>query len=997
MSAYRLDKGGRIDRARPVPFRFNGRDYSGFAGDTLASALLANGLSTVARSFKYHRRRAIAASGFDEPNAIVQLEEGAQTVPNLKATLIELYDGLSARSTNAWPNVEFDLLSVNGAFKRFLPAGFYYKTFTWPNWGFYEPWIRKAAGLGVSPQAADPDIYDKRYAECDILVIGGGPAGLFAAQTACRSGARVMLVHGQAELGGGLATNPARAGVMPEEEKWAEKTSLELSAAPRARVLTRTTAFGYYDHNLIGLIERLTDHLPLGERKGPRQRLWKVRARLVILATGAMERPLAFAGNDLPGVMLAGGGADYAARYGVAPGRRVVIATNNDSGYDSARVLMKAGVTVAGVVDARSALTGAARDIQADGLPISTNAVVTRARGGRKIQAAEIRTLDGAGRVATGEARLMECDCLLMSGGWSPAVHLFSQSGGKLRFDEETQAFVPGKSLQRQISIGAAAGEFDLAGALASAGRQCAAALSDLGFRASAPDLPRLVARERTPVRPVWRLRGEGVDASGANTWIDFQNDVTAADVELAARENYQSVEHVKRYTTLGMGTDQGKTSNVNGIGVLAAARGVSAPQVGVTTFRPPFEPVSIGAFAGRRTGNRFSPLRRLVAHDRHEGLNARMDEYGGWLRPAFYPRPGEDEAAAVKREVKAVRGGVGVFDASSLGKIEVFGPDAAAFLDRVYVNTMATLPPGRCRYGVMLDDNGVVFDDGVLARFAEDHFLVGATSAHATAVAEMLQEWLQCEWPDLDVVTQDVSTAWCVVNVAGPQARAVLSKLGLDIDLSADAFSHMRVRNAMLGEVPCRLQRVSFTGELSYELAAPSGFGDSLFEAIMTAGQEFSITPFGIEALSVMRMEKGFLHVGTDTDGMTLPQDIGFARALEKKKSDFIGRRSAMRPDGVRADRRQLVGLKAMDESRALPVGGHVVNAADAPPVRSQGWVTSSAWSPTVGAPVALGLVERGRARIGEEVDILDLTGVRRAVLTAPCFYDPKGERMHG
>jgi sarcosine oxidase subunit alpha len=954
MSGYRLNTGGLIDHSQRVRFSWGGQPFEGHPGDTLASALLANGVDIVGRSFKYHRPRGILGAGLEEPNAIVQLGDGATTIPNRKATEVELFDGLSASAVNAWPSPELDLMAVNGLVKRFIPAAFYYKTFTWPHWRWFEPAIRRAAGLGRAPEVADPDRYDQRHAHVDLLVVGGGLAGLAAALAAGKAGRQVLLVEGDALMGGAIF-GPDAVALRAEVQRLAA----ELNALPNVTCKTRTLAVGYHDHNLVSLVERLTDHLPEHARRGPRQRLWKVRAQDVVLATGVIERPLVFDGNDLPGVMLASAAGLTLERHAVAPGRRVVLATNNDRAWSAALALAEAGVAVAAILDARTAvepaLLAAAR---AAGIAVETGTSVAAALGRRAVTGVRTTRLDAGGH-AIGEGRRIACDCLLVSGGWNPAVHLHSQAGGSLGWDDGLQAFVPTHQPQPCRSVGAAAGDLDLS------------------------------------IRPLWQVAREGA-APSPSAWVDFQNDVTAADVALAHREAFRSVEHLKRYTTLGMASDQGKTSNVNGLAIMGSLQGKAPAEVGTTRFRPPYDPSTMGAYAGHRRGDLLKPIRRLPAHAIHAALGAMFEDYGPWRRPAFYPRPGEREAAAVAREARAVRQSAGLFDASPLGKIEVKGPDAATLLDRIYVGTMFTLKPGRCRYGLMLNEHGIVFDDGVVARIAEDHFLVGTTSGHASAVQALFQEWLQCEWTDLAVATEEVTQGWAVMNVAGPNARTILQSLETDIDLSADAFPHLAHREGRIEGVPCRIQRVSFSGELSFEVAVPTRYGPALHARLMAAGAPFGITPFGIEALMVLRTEKGFLHVGSDTDGMTLPQDIGFGGPVTAKKTDFVGRRSCLRLDGQRADRRQFVGLESLD-GRLLPVGGHVLKPDEAAPARSQGWVTSSVHSPALGRPHALGMIEAGRARMGEEVQVWDLGTGYRARIVDPCAFDPYGVRMNG
>ena len=973
MSGFRLGNGNGIDRTKRLSFIWAGKRYAGYAGDTLASALMANGVSIIGRSFKYHRPRGLIAAGLEEPNAIVQLETGDATIPNVKATQVELYDGLVAGPVNATPSVDFDLMAVTGLFKRFIPAAFYYKTFIWPHWHWFEPSIRKAAGLGKAPGAPDPDMYEHRFAHTDILVVGSGAAGLAAAAAAAKGGETVLLVEAEAELGGGLLAETGKVeGLHPLA--WRDGMLAALSDLSNVTVMSRTMAFGFYDHGLVGLAERLTDHLAPSTRRGLRQRLWKVRTKRVILATGAFERPIAFAGNDLPGVMLASAAQTYALRYGAAPGQRIVVATNNDSAYAAAFALSDAGVDVEAIIDSRTEAGNVAMGAAERGIPTFMNATPLKAKGWRRVRNVVV------GRVAGGAVlRAIACDTVLMSNGWNPAVHLHSQSGGSLAFAPALQAFLPSRSVQAAINVGAAAGIFHTQAAIDS-GRAA-------GFGHEAP------APFGTPVGP--NLHFADGDALAAKAWVDYQNDVTVGDVQIAARENFRSVEHLKRYTTLGMASDQGKTSNVTGIHILSSLLGKEPQAIGTTKFRPPFDPVPIGSFAGRSVGDNLMPLAHTAAHGAAVLAGAHMENYGTWRRAAFFPREGETEQAAIAREVLAVRNGVGLFDASPLGKVEVKGPDAAEFLQRVYVNSVRTLKVGRCRYGLMLTEHGIVYDDGVFARIAEDHFLVGTTSGHAAAITDILQEWLQCEWTDLKVLVENVTTAWAVMNIAGPKARDVLQAVGTDIDLSREAFPHMCYREGLVGGVAARVERVSFSGELSYEVAVPWRYGRALWDSMMRAGASYGITPFGIESLMAMRIEKGFLHVGSDTDGTTMPQDVGFGAAIAKKPDDFIGRRSTMRPDGLRADRRQLVGLEPLDKGGAFNPGAHVLATGAVAPAATEGWVTSSVHSPTLNKPVALALVERGGKRLGEIVQVWSLGSGRPALIVDPRFFDPAGERL--
>jgi len=976
MSAMRGPGGVTIDRGKNLNFTWEGRPYRGFAGDTLASALVANGVSVIGRSFKYHRPRGLIAAGLEEPNAIVQLELGNQTIPNVKATQVELYEGLVAGPVNARPSVNFDLMAVNSLFKRFIPAAFYYKTFMWPDWHLFEPSIRKAAGLGIAPEERDPDTYEHKFAHVDVLIIGSGAAGLAAAEaaTSVAGNERVLLVEADVEFGGGVlsATQPI-GGMSPMD--WRAAALARLAAKPNLVMLNRAMAFGFYDHGLVAIHERLTDHLPLEKRSGPRQRLWKVRSRSVVLATGAFERPIAFSGNDLPGVMLASAAQTYVRRFGAIPGNDVVVCTNNDSAYAAAFALQDAGSTVRAIVDTRDHGGPHGVEARARAINIILGHAPHKASGRRRVSELRIASLDGR------HTRRLGCDTVLTSDGWNPAVHLHSQSGGALAYDDALRTFLPAKPAQDTISVGAAAGIFDTQAAIA-------AAHAVVRGEIAPPVAP-------VPVGPTRHI-ADG-DADAATSWVDFQNDVTVGDVQLAARENFRSVEHLKRYTTLGMASDQGKTSNISGIHALAGLIGKAPEKIGTTKFRPPFDPVTIGAFAGRARGADLMPLAQPPAHDAQLALGAHVEPYGGWLRAAYFAPGGESEEQALEREVDAVRNRVGLFDASTLGKIEVKGPDAAEFLQRMYVNGVRNLKVGNCRYGLMLNEHGIVYDDGVFARLADDHFLVGTTSGHAAAIADMFLEWLQCEWTDLRVVVENVTTSWAVMNVAGPHARTVLAEVGTDIDLSAEAFAHMTFRTGTVGNVSARIQRVSFTGELSYEISVPWRYGASLWNELMRCGAKFGIAPFGVEALMVMRVEKGFLHVGSDTDGTTYPQDLGFGGIIAKKPDDFVGRRSIMRREATRTNRRQLVGLEVTDGAGPLVVGAHVLGRDELKTRATQGWVTSSVQSPTLGRPIAMALIERGIERIGEAVRIWHLNTERSAKIVDQRFYDPAGKRVHG
>ena len=1000
----RLAQGGRIDRDAPLGFTFDGRRYQAYAGDSLASALLANGVHLVGRSFKYHRPRGILSAGAEEPNAVVQLESGASTQPNLKATQIELYGGLSASSVNRWPSVSFDLGEINDRLGRLIPAGFYYKTFMWPRrlWRAYEYVIRHAAGLGRAPSGPDPDHYEKMQVHCDVLVVGGGPAGLAAALAAGRTGARVILADEQNEYGGALLGSREGIDDAPATA-WVEMAVAELEAMPEVRLLDRSTVFGYYDHNFLGILERVTDHLgPAAPPNLPRQRLWRVRARQVVLATGAIERPLVFADNDRPGVMLAGAARCYVNRYAARPGRRAVLFINNDGAYHAALDLAAAGVEVAAVVDLRPEPSGVlARDARETGIEVLGGQAVVAVHGAKRVRAVEVMDLNEAGDGVRGEARRLDCDLVLMSGGWNPAVHLFSQSGGKLRFDQEQACFVPGESRQAERSAGAAGGAFALADCLAEGRAAGVAAAADAGFRkrGRARKLPRAHKPEVAPPRHLWLVPSVAPAGRGAKHFVDFQTDVTTADIALAAREGYRSIEHVKRYTTLGMGTDQGKIGNIHGLAILSHALGADIATVGTTTFRPPYTPVTYGALGGRDIGRLADPVRKTPMHHWHERVGAVFENVGQWKRPWYYPQPGESMDDAVRRECLAVRNAVGLLDATTLGKIDIQGADAVALLNRIYTNAWSGLEVGRCRYGMMLGEDGMVMDDGVTARLGETHFLMTTTTGNAAQTLAWLEEWLQTEWPELEVCLTSVTEHWAVATIAGAGARRLLAELTPDIDLRPRAFPFMSWREGTVAGIPARVFRISFTGELSFEINVPANYGMGLWTAVTTAGEEYGLTPFGTEAMHVLRAEKGYIMFGQETDGTVTPVDLGMEWIIAKNK-DFIGRRGLRRPDTLREDRKQLVGLETDDPEEVLPEGAQIVaERRSRPPMAMIGHVTSSYYSARLGRSIALALVEGGRKRHGESVHLPLLLDGRSASATIcdPRFYDPEGHRLDG
>jgi sarcosine oxidase subunit alpha len=1005
----RTAHGGRIDRSRSLPFTFDGRPYTGFAGDTLASALLANGVHLMARSFKYHRPRGVLGAGAEEPSALVAVRrDAARYTPNLRATQVELYEGLEAHSQNRWPHLAFDIGAVNDLLAPFIPAGFYYKTFMWPQRAWkvlYEPRIRAAAGLGRAPTQADPDHYATRFAHCDVLVVGGGPAGLAAAMSAAAAGARVMLCDEQPEFGGSLLCDDPHAAPSIESRpaaRWLTETLVALSANSRVTLLPRTTAFGYFPHNLLGLNERLTDHLADPPPQLPRERQWQVRAREVVLATGAIERPLVFPGNDRPGIMLAGAARTWLHRYGVLPGMRAVVVTAADEAYAAALELQEAGIFVASIADVRAGGERlCAAQARAAGIPVVSGATVLGTSGRRRVNAIELACLED-GTVSSTQTQ--PCDLVLMSGGFTPSVHLFSQSRGRVAWHEDLQAFLPGAPAERVRSAGACRGVFELSAAIADGATAGTAAARE----ATAPGRTGVnpaAALSRSADLPAIPTTSGVAGFTGAlpqpprargRAFVDWQNDVTTKDLALATREGFRSIEHIKRYTTTGMATDQGKTSNLNALGVVARSLGRAIPEVGLTTFRMPYTPVTFGSFAGPARGALFDPVRTTPMHEWARANGAVFEDVGLWKRARHFPRGSESMHAAVARECRAVREGCGIFDASTLGKIEVVGKDAVTFMNRLYVNNWTNLAVGRARYGVLLRDDGFIYDDGVVARMCEDRFHVTTTTGGAPRVLALMEDYLQTEWPELSVWLTSTTEQWAVIALQGPSARRVLADL-VDIDIAADALPHMSAASGQICGVPMRLFRVSFTGELGFEVNVPADFGLAVWEAIWDAGQAHGMTPYGTESMHVLRAEKGYIIVGQDTDGTVTPEDAGLSWAIGKNKPDFVGKRSLQRPAMLAPDRRQLVGLLTSDPGRVLDEGSQLLEQPNVrSPRRPLGHVTSSYYSAVLGRSIAMGFLSGGRARLGQTLYVPGDAGAVPVQVTTPVFYDPEGKRLH-
>ncbi len=994
--ANRVAGKGRLSPAKTAAFTFDGKNYNAMEGDTLASALLANGIHLVGRSFKYHRPRGILGAGPEEPNALMGIaRDNARFQPNVRATCQEVFDGMIATSQNRFPTLEFDIGAVNDGLGRFFPAGFYYKTFMWPRSAWekiYEPVIRKAAGLGASPTEEDPDHYANRFAHCEILVIGGGASGLTAAKTAAKSGKRVMIVDENALMGGGLLSDATVTIDKKSGADWAADTIAELEAMDNVTVLSRTTAFGYYNHNMVTLAQRVSEHMARPDPDLPRERMWQVRADRVILATGAIERHLVFADNDRPGIMIASAAGTYLNQYGVKPGSNVAVYTSCDSAWPVAFDLKQAGVNVPAIIDIRQnpddVLLARAAEL---GIRVLKGHAVTGTSGRLRVKSIDVEPVNGV------SAETIAVDCLLMSGGWTPSVHLFSQSRGRVRFDDETGTFLPDIYMEDCTSVGCCNGTFDMEAALEEAAAAALEASKLVGGKAIKARVSKVANGVSMTGFYTGSCKSAGPD-DFTKAFVDFQNDVTAKDIRLAVREGFQSIEHVKRYTTTGMASDQGKMSNMHGLAIAAEMLNKPIPEVGLTTFRSPYTPVTFGTLVEHNTGELFDVTRRTPMYDWAEQNGAVFEDVGNWKRAWYFPKPGEDMHAAVNRECKMTRGAAGIFDASTLGKIEVVGPDAVKFMNMMYTNPWDKLGVGRCRYGIMCREDGFIYDDGVIARIEENRFHVTTTTGGAPRVLNMMEDYLQTEFPEWKVWLTSTSEQWAVIAVQGPKAREIIEPLVEGIDLSAEAMPHMSMRNGKIAGVPTRLMKVSFTGEAGFEINLPADYGQAVWDAIWNRGAPMGLTPYGTEAMHVMRAEKGYIIVGQDTDGTVTPQDAAVGWAIGKNKTDFVGIKGLQRPDLVAKGRRQLVGLKTLDPKVVLEEGAQVVDDPNHPvPMPMIGFVTSSYWSECLDHSIAMGVIENGHSRMGETVHIPMPDEIIKAEICSPVFYDKEGGKING
>jgi len=992
---FRLDKIGLINRNKKISFKFNGKKYFGYEGDTLASALIANGVHLVGRSFKYHRPRGFFGAGVDEPYAIVQLYRNNEIEPNVRATEQELFDGLEAKSVNCWPNVNFDIGAINNFLNKFIPAGFYYKTFMWPKsfwYKFYEPFVRKAAGFGVASTKHDQEKYEHKYEYCDLLVTGSGPSGLASAYAAAKNGAKVILAEDKPRFGGSLLTSEANIGNQSGKE-WADKIVTELKEMSNVIVKNRAQVFGYYDHNMLVMLERLSDHLPKSKKYSPKQRLWYIRAKEVVISSGSIERPLVFGNNDTPGVLLTSAAKEYLKVYGVLVGKKPLIFTNNDSAYETAIEFKKNGIDPL-VLDTRvnpkSEIIDEAKSLN---INVKFSYVVIAAKGYKKVKSAEIAKISEDKKIL-GQIENINCDCICVSGFWTPTIHLTSQSGNKTKFNKEIDAFVPSQSKQEETTVGSASGVFTLEETLKTSfevGHRLSKKITNKDNKVLVPQVAEKKSTQHDKFWCVPLSKGKKY-----KRFLDFQNDVAVSDVELALREGYRSIEHVKRYTTLGMATDQGKTSNLNGLQLVSNVENKIVPDVGHTTFRPPYTPVTIGAIVGREVGKHSKPTRKSPMHLWHEKNNAVFVDAGVWLRPRYYKQENETLFDASKREAAHVRKNVGVCDVTTLGKIDIKGPDAVELLNRVYTNAWLKLPVGKARYGVMLREDGIVMDDGTTTRISENHYHMTTTTAQAANILSHLEYYLQVVWPELNVNVVSTTEQWAGAAIAGPKSRDVLQKLFPDINVSNEGLPFMGYVEGNLFGVYARIFRISFSGELAYEVNVESDNGNFMWEKIIEIGKDFQIQPYGTEALSTLRIEMG--HVaGSELDGRTIPYDNSLEGLLSKKK-DFIGKRSLNRAAFIAEDRQKVVGVVPLDKKTSIPEGSHLVKDANAKlPNPKLGHISASCWSVEHNNPFSLAILHDGKNMIGQKLFALSPLKSKSipVEIVSSHYVDPKGERV--
>ena len=992
---FRLNKEGLINRNKKISFTFNGKKLFGYEGDTIASALIANGIHLVGRSFKYHRPRGFFGAGVEEPNAKLQVEFNGHSEPNVNATEMELVEGLSATSQNCWPSVNFDIGAINNFLKMFFPAGFYYKTFMWPKsfwYKIYEPFIRKAAGLGVASIEKDKERYEHKFEYCDLLVTGSGPSGLASAYAAAKNGAKVILAEDKPRFGGTLLTDDVSIDNLSGKD-WAEKIITELKSMPNVTVKNRSQVFGYYDHNMLVMFERVSDHLEKKSKFTPRQRLWYIRAKETILSTGSIERPIVFGNNDTPGIFLSAAAKEYMKVYGVLVGKKPLIFTNNDSAYETALEFKKNNVEPI-ILDTREEHSSELIDeAKSKGIDIRFSHGVIVANGYKKVKSAKIGKLN-KDKNSFEKIETVDCDCICVSGFWTPSVHLASQSGNKLKYEEKIDAFIPDKKKQHETSVGAANGSFTLEESLKHGfenGSNLSAKITDTKTEISIPNVneKKYGAHDKFWCMPLPKNENP-------KRFVDFQNDVSVSDIEIALREGYRSIEHVKRYTTLGMATDQGRTSNLNGLQLVSNIENKIVPEVGHTTFRPPFTPITIGTIVGREVGMEYMPTRKTPMHEWHEKNNAVFVDAGAWKRPRYYKQGNETLFEASKREAKNVRENVGICDVTTLGKIDIKGPDAAEFLNRVYTNAWMKLPVGKARYGLMLREDGIVMDDGTTTRISENHYHMTTTTAQAANVLSHLEYYLQIVWPELNVNVVSTTEQWAGAAIAGPKSRDMLSKLYPDLDVSNDALPFMGYKEAEFFGVPSRIFRISFSGELAYEINVKSDHGMFMWEKMMEVGKEFGNQPYGTEALSTLRIEMG--HVaGPELDGRTIPSDVSL-NGLVSKKKDFIGKNSLGREAFNVESRQKIVGLIPIDRKSSIPEGSHIVQDQNAKlPNPKLGHVSSSCWSVENNNPFSLAIMKDGKNMIGKKffaVSPLKNKSIEVEVISSH-YVDPEGKRV--